>query len=118
MPALVYLFAGLAPGAVSIGTVVAFTTLQTRLFWPIQGLLSVGVDLQTSMALFERVYEYLDLPVDIEPGTRELRVTAGDLRFEGVGFRYDPEGPWTLEDVELSVPGGTRTALVGATGSG
>ena len=61
MPALVYLFAGLTPGAVTIGTLVAFTTLQTRLFWPIQSLLGVGVDIQTSMALFERVFEYLDL---------------------------------------------------------
>ena len=68
MPALVYLFAGLAPGAVTIGTLVAFTTLQTRLFWPIQSLLNVGVDIQTSMALFERVYEYLDL--DGRPASR------------------------------------------------
>ena len=65
MPALVYLFAGLTPGAVTIGTLVAFTTLQTRLFWPIQSLLNVGVDIQTFGALFERVFEYLDLPVDI-----------------------------------------------------
>ncbi len=68
MPALVYLFAGLDGGAVTIGTVVAFTTLQTRIFFPIQSLLSVGVDLQASSALFERVFEYLDLPVDIHPG--------------------------------------------------
>ena len=61
MPALVYLFAGLAPGAASIGTIVAFTTLQTRLFFPVQSLLSVGVDIQTSTALFDRVFEYLDL---------------------------------------------------------
>jgi ATP-binding cassette subfamily B protein len=120
MPALVYLFAGLAPGSVTIGTVVAFTTLQTRLFWPIQSLLSVGVDIQTSMALFERVYEYLDLPVDIEPGRRELPVRAGEVRFEDVAFRYgdDEEEGWTLEDIDLVVPAGTRTALVGATGSG
>src|ERR671936_716442 len=65
MPALVYLFAGLAPGAVTIGTLVAFTTLQTRLFWPIQSLLNVGVDIQTSTALFDRVFEYLDLDVEI-----------------------------------------------------
>ena len=72
MPALVYLFAGLDGGTVSIGTVVAFTTLQTRIFLPIQSLLSVGVDLQASSALFERVFEYLDMPVDIHPGTRAL----------------------------------------------
>ena len=70
MPALIYLFAGLTiaggGGAITIGTLVAFTTLQTRLFFPVQSLLSVGVDLQSSLALFERVFHYLDLPVDIE----------------------------------------------------
>jgi ATP-binding cassette subfamily B protein len=116
MPALVYLFAGLAPGAASIGTIVAFTTLQTRLFFPVQSLLSVGVDIQTSTALFERVFEYLDLPVDIEPGARELHDVRGDVRFDGVWFRYGDE--WTLADVDLEIPAGTRTAIVGETGSG
>ena len=61
-------------GAISIGTLVAFTTLQTRLFFPIGQLLSVGIDIQTSLALFDRVFEYLDLPVDLaeRPGAREL----------------------------------------------
>ena len=57
----------------TIGTLVAFTTLQTRLFWPIQSLLGVGVDIQTSMALFERVFEYLDLEVDLREGRRDAR---------------------------------------------
>jgi ATP-binding cassette, subfamily B, bacterial len=117
MPALVYLFAGLSPSAVSIGTVVAFTTLQTRLFWPISSLLNVVVDVQTSTALFDRVFEYLDLPVDIHPGTRELSSPAGELRFEDVSFRYD-EDAWTLRDIAFDVPAGTRTAIVGETGSG
>src|SRR5688572_20381766 len=88
MPALVYLFAGLSPSAVTIGTVVAFTTLQTRLFWPVNSLLGVGVEVQTSMALFDRVFEYLDLPVDIEPGTRELLAREGRVSLDGVWFRY------------------------------
>jgi ATP-binding cassette subfamily B protein len=117
MPALVYLFAGLSPSAVSIGTVVAFTTLQTRLFWPISSLLNVAVDIQTSTALFDRVFEYLDLEVDIHPGTRELGLVAGELRFEDVSFRYD-EDAWTLRDISLEVPAGTKTAIVGETGSG
>jgi ATP-binding cassette subfamily B protein len=117
MPALVYLFAGLAPGAASIGTIVAFTTLQTRLFFPVQSLLSVAVDIQTSVALFDRVFEYLDLEVDIHPGTRELDLVAGELRFEDVSFRYD-EDAWTLRDISLEVPAGTKTAIVGETGSG
>jgi ATP-binding cassette subfamily B protein len=116
MPALVYLFAGLSPSAVSIGTVVAFTTLQTRLFWPLQGLLNVGVDIQTSTALFDRVFEYLDLPVDIHPGTRELHDVRGEVSFDDVWFSYDSEP--TLRGIDLVVPAGTRTALVGETGSG
>src|SRR3712207_3732871 len=117
MPALVYLFAGLSPGQVTIGTLVAFTTLQTRLFWPIQSLLSVGVDIQTSGALFERVFEYLDLPVDIHPGTRTLTAPRGAVTLDGVWFRYDDDA-WTLTAVDLDVPAGTRTAIVGETGSG
>jgi ATP-binding cassette, subfamily B, bacterial len=116
MPALVYLFAGLAPGAVTIGTLVAFTTLQTRLFWPIQSLLGVGVDIQASAALFERVFEYLDLPVELHPGRRELRGVRGDVAFEDVWFRYGDD--WILRGVDLEVPAGTRTAIVGETGSG
>jgi len=116
MPALVYLFAGLAPGAASIGTIVAFTTLQTRLFFPVQSLLSVAVDIQTSTALFERVFEYLDLHVDIEPGDKALEHVKGDVHFENVWFRYGDE--WTLQDVDITVPAGTRTALVGETGAG
>jgi ATP-binding cassette subfamily B protein len=126
MPALVYLFAGLSPNAVSIGTLVAFTTLQTRIFFPIQSLLSVGVDIQTSTALFERVFEYLDLPVEIHPGTRTLRDVRGEVEFDDVWFKYgDPQtaspsgaGDWTLRDIDIAVPAGTRTALVGETGSG
>ncbi len=118
MPALVYLFAGLSPGAVTIGTLVAFTTLQTRLFWPIQSLLNVGVDIQTSMALFERVFEYLDLPVDLREGRRELRGVGGDVRFEDVWFKYDSAESWTLRGVDLDLPAGSKLALVGETGSG
>jgi ATP-binding cassette subfamily B protein len=101
---------------VTIGTLVAFTTLQTRLFWPIQSLLGVGVDIQTSMALFERVFEYLDLDVDLREGKQELPGVTGDVRFEDVWFRYADD--WTLQGVDLDVPAGTKLALVGETGSG
>jgi ATP-binding cassette subfamily B protein len=116
MPALVYLFAGLAPNAASIGTIVAFTTLQTRLFFPVQSLLSVAVDIQTSVALFDRVFEYLDLPIDILPGERTIADVRGEVRFDGVWFRYGDE--WTLRDIDITVAPGTRTALVGETGAG
>ena len=83
MPAIVYWLAGqpfatTGANAISIGTVVAFTTLQTRLFFPIGQLLSVGIDIQTSGALFERIFEYLDLPVDLEEGT--VALGAGSTR--------------------------------------
>jgi len=117
MPALVYLFAGHYAGSVSIGTVIAFTTLQARLFFPIGSLLGVSLEVQTSLALFDRVFEYLDHPVDIEEGTRTLEAPRGDVAFDGVWFRYE-DGAWTLQDVSFDVPAGSKTALVGETGSG
>lgn len=132
MPAAVYWFAGwsIADGGhgISIGTVVAFTTLQTRLLFPIGQLLSVGLDVQASLALFERIFEYLDLPVDIEEAADPVVLrpdeVLGEVRFEHVGFRYlselpdGSEAPWTLEQVDMTVPAGTRTAIVGETGAG
>jgi ATP-binding cassette subfamily B protein len=124
MPAAVYWFAGwdIAHGhnAISIGTVVAFTTLQTRLLFPMQQLLSVGLEVQTSLALFGRIFEYLDLPVDIEerPGARAMSGVRGDVEVQDVWFRYTPEAPWTLSEVSAVMPAGTTTALVGETGSG
>jgi ATP-binding cassette, subfamily B, bacterial len=121
MPALVYWFAGWTmangSGAISIGTLVAFTTLQSRLFFPLGSLLGVQVEVQSSLALFDRIFEYLDEPVDIVEGTRTLDDPRGDVAFEGVRFRYGGEG-WTLDDVSFAVPAGTTTALVGETGSG
>src|SRR5215218_5364390 len=121
MPAAVYWFGGLALAhgshAVSIPLLVAFTTLQTRLFFPVGNLLGVGLDVQTSLALFDRIFEYLDQPVDIEERTAALTAGLnGDVTFEHVWFRYGDE--WTLQDVSFTVPEGTTTALVGETGSG
>ncbi|MEA2297990.1 MAG: ATP-binding cassette, subfamily bacterial [Solirubrobacteraceae bacterium] len=122
MPATVYWFAGVNGASISIGTLVAFTTLQTRLLFPIGQLLSVGVDIQTSLALFDRIFEYLDLPVDIAEAESpvELRPEEllGEVRLREVGFRYSPDGPWTLDGIDLVVAAGTRTAVVGETGSG
>ena len=124
MPALVYLFAGVNHGsggnAISIGTVVAFTTLQTRLLFPIQSLLSVGLEVQTSLALFGRIFEYLDLPVDIveHPDARAIGDVRGDVRLADVWFRYATDSPWTLSAISAEIPAGSTTALVGETGSG
>jgi ATP-binding cassette subfamily B protein len=121
MPALVYWFAGftIAQGSASItiGTLVAFTTLQTRLFFPIGSLLSVQLEVQSSLALFDRIFEYLDHRVEIVEGTRVLENPRGEVRLDSVWFRYD-DAAWTLQDVTFAVPPGTKTALVGETGSG
>src|SRR4249919_1066044 len=121
MPAAVYWVGGflLANGshAISIPVLVAFTTLQTRLFFPVGSLLGVSLDVQTSLALFDRIFEYLDEPVDIEERPDAIRVgRAGDVVFDHVWFRYDDE--WTLRDVSFTVPAGTTTAIVGETGAG
>jgi len=129
-PAIIYWLAGqtFIGTSISIGTVVAFTTLQTRLLFPIQSLLGVQADMQTSLALFDRIFEYLDLPVDIVESSHpvELRPDEllGEVRFEGVSFRYSGSengsgnDPWTVRDIDLVVPAGTRTAVVGETGAG
>jgi ATP-binding cassette, subfamily B, bacterial len=125
-PAIIYWLAGQSflGNTITIGTVVAFTTLQTRLLFPIQSLLSVQTDVQSSLALFDRIFEYLDLPVDIveadDPVVLRPDELLGEVRFEGVSFRYGSEDDarWTLRDVDLVVPAGTRTAVVGETGAG
>ena len=124
-PAIVYWLAGQSfLGPISIGTVVAFTTLQTRLLFPIQSLLGVGADIEASLALFDRIFEYLDLPVDIVEAEHpvELRPNEvlGEVRLENVSFRYGTgdDDPWTLHGINLTVPAGTRAAIVGETGSG
>jgi ATP-binding cassette subfamily B protein len=122
-PALVYLLAGQHTiiGSISLGTVVALTTLQTRLLFPIQQLLGVGADVQASLAFFDRIFEYLDLPIDIVESEDAVVLRRdellGEVRFEGVSFRYT-DGPWTVQDIDLAVPAGTTTAIVGETGAG
>ncbi|MFC8275427.1 ABC transporter ATP-binding protein [Streptomyces sp. NPDC057271] len=126
MPALIYWAAGFAlqagGPAISLGTLVAFVSLQQGLFRPAVSLLSTGVQMQTSLALFQRIFEYLDLPVDItEPATPvRLEKISGEVTFENVDFRYDPESPGrpTLDSIDLTVPAGGSLAVVGPTGSG
>ncbi|QDQ15248.1 ABC transporter ATP-binding protein [Streptomyces spectabilis] len=124
MPAVLYWSAGLAFQAggptVSIGTLVAFVSLQQGLFRPTVSLLSTGVQIQTSLALFQRIFEYLDLPIDITERDRPVRLDSvkGEVRFEGVEFRYDPQGAPVLEGIDITVPAGGSLAVVGPTGSG
>jgi ATP-binding cassette subfamily B protein len=124
VPAVIYLAAGLpvSAGTVTIGTLIAFTTLQNALFRPITGLLSTSVSVISSLALFARIFEYLDLPVEVgEPAhpvsVDPARVT-GHVRFEGVGFTYPGADRPALAGIDLDVPAGSTLALVGETGSG
>ena len=134
MPAVIYWVTGLTGRgdhmAISIGTLVAFTTLQQSLFRPAVQLLSVGVDIQSSLELFGRIFEYLDLPVDIaEPAHPVIPAKIrGEVRLNDVSFSYAGQGSAdagaagkgrpTLKDVDVTIPAGHSLAIVGETGSG
>ncbi|MFG2295715.1 ABC transporter ATP-binding protein [Streptomyces sp. NPDC048603] len=126
MPALIYWAAGLAlqSGApsLSVGTLVAFVTLQQGLFRPAVSLLSTGVQIQSSLALFARIFEYLDLPVEISerPDAVRLDQAKGEIRLQDVDFSYDggDSARRTLSGIDITVPAGTSLAVVGPTGSG
>ncbi len=133
-PAFVYLVAGwlLLNGGAEItpGSVVAFTTLQSRLFFPMGQLLNVNVEIQSALALFDRIFEYLDLERDItdHDGAIELAPTdvTGKVAFDDVWFRYErpitTEGQearlWTVGGVDFTVRPGELVALVGPSGAG
>ncbi|MEU3486887.1 ABC transporter ATP-binding protein [Streptomyces massasporeus] len=124
LPAVIYWTAGMAlqlgGPEVSIGTIVAFVSLQQGLFRPAVSLLSTGVQIQTSLALFQRIFEYLDLPIDIaeRPDPVRLDRIKGEVRFENVSFGYDDKGGPVLDGIDLTVPAGSSLALVGSTGAG
>jgi len=123
IPALIYLAAGLpGTGSISIGTLVAFVTLQTGLFRPVMGVLNTGVQVTASLALFSRIFEYLDLPVEIDDPVTPVRLpetrSPASVTFERVSFRYDGAETDAVTDVDLHVPAGTRLALVGESGAG
>ncbi|MEU5111903.1 ABC transporter ATP-binding protein [Streptomyces longwoodensis] len=124
MPAVIYWTAGMALQLggpdVSLGTIVAFVSLQQGLFRPAVSLLSTGVQIQSSLALFQRIFEYLDLPIDIteRPDPVHLDRIKGEVRFEKVSFRYDDRGAPVLDGIDLTVPAGGSLAVVGPTGAG
>ena len=143
-PAFIYLLAGYlmsgsGPSLVSAGTIIAFTTLQSRLYFPVGRLLQVSVELQSSMALFERIYGYLDLKQDIQdaPDADPLDLTrvSGGIKFDSVRVNYsrsygEPEPEegtqaaeeesrmWALDGVSLDIPPGQLAAFVGPSGAG
>ncbi|MER7791255.1 ABC transporter ATP-binding protein [Streptomyces sp. NPDC097640] len=124
MPAIIYWAAGMVLDSggptVSIGTLVAFVSLQQGLFRPTVSLLSTGVDIQTSLALFQRIFEYLDLPIDITEPAEPVRLekVRGEVRFDHVDFSYEQGEKGALSSIDLTVPAGDSLAVVGPTGSG
>ncbi|MFG2459707.1 ABC transporter ATP-binding protein [Streptomyces sp. NPDC048523] len=124
MPAFIYWTAGIALQAggpdISIGTIVAFVSLQQGLFRPAVSLLSTGVQIQTSLALFQRIFEYLDLPIDITEREDPVHLdhVKGEVRLENVEFRYDGKGGPILDGIDIDVPAGSSLAVVGPTGAG
>jgi ATP-binding cassette, subfamily B, bacterial len=124
MPAAIYWVTGLTGHgshmAISIGTLVAFTTLQQSLFRPAVQLLGVGVDIQSSLELFGRIFEYLDLPADVAEPARPATVDTikGEISLNDVSFSYAEASQPTLRDVSITVPAGRSLAIVGETGSG
>ncbi|PTH86093.1 multidrug ABC transporter ATP-binding protein [Streptomyces sp. A244] len=124
LPAVIYWTAGMAlqlgGPEVSIGTIVAFVSLQQGLFRPAVSLLSTGVQIQSSLALFQRIFEYLDLPVDIteRPDPVRLDRIKGEIRFDDVSFGYDGKDGPVLDGIDLTVPAGGSLAIVGPTGAG
>jgi ATP-binding cassette, subfamily B, bacterial len=124
MPAVIYWTAGMTLQVggpqISLGTIVAFVSLQQGLFRPAVSLLATGVQIQTSLALFQRIFEYLDLPVDITERDEPVHLdrVKGEVRFEKVEFRYDDQGGPVLDGIDVTVPAGGSLAVVGPTGAG
>src|SRR5262249_46360511 len=106
-------------GTMTLGTVVAFVFYLGRLYGPASALVSAHVGIMTAVALFRRIFEYLDLPIEVPERADPVRLTdvKGRLRFEDVGMRYK-EGAWTLEDVSFEAAPGQMIALVGPSGAG
>ena len=130
-PAIVWLIGGyiLTGGSntLTLGDIVAFTAIQTRLLFPLAGLFNRGVEISSSIALFDRIFEYLDIdpkikdpanPVEMDPAT-----VRGEIAYRTVGFRYESvksngDAPFALRDIDFAVPSGSLTALVGPSGAG
>ncbi|RYG21367.1 ABC transporter ATP-binding protein [bacterium] len=118
-----YLIIGRRDANLSLGTIIAFTSMQGRLFFPVTQLLNVQVELGSSVSLFGRIFEYLDLVPEIRDAENPTHLTPADIRgevaFENVGFRYDEnQSRPTLENIDLRADAGQLVALVGSSGAG
>ncbi|MCD1635161.1 ABC transporter ATP-binding protein/permease [Martelella mediterranea] len=125
LPAMTLLAGGLlmqTGNPASIGTLVAMIALQEQLLWPFEQLLEIGRDTRKTRALFARIFEYLDKPVEIteraDPVTIPRAAMRGDVALDHVSFAYREEGRPALHDISLTIPAGSHVAIVGPTGSG
>ena len=130
-----YLISGRGPEGITAGTIVAFTTLQSRLYFPIGTLLQVSVEIQSSLAFFERIFGYLDIVPKISDSPMAVHIraeeAAGRVTFDSVRLRYDSEvedgsngskpdeaHQWALDGVNFNVEPGRLVAFVGPSGAG
>lgn len=118
-----YLIIGRSDPTLTVGAIVAFTGLQIRLFFPITSLLSLQVEILSSLALFQRLFEYLDLPLDVQEKTGAKTLTQaeaqGAVEFRDVRFKYeDTQEKWTLDGISFRAEPGQLVALVGPSGAG
>jgi ATP-binding cassette subfamily B protein len=124
IPAVLYGLAGVefAHGAkaATVGTVVAFTSMVNRLVAPASSIQGIGQNLSSSLALFNRIFDVLDLPIDIEDraDAKPLTVERGEVNLRNVWFQYNQGPDWALRDIDVTIAPGTTTAIVGETGSG
>ena len=124
LPAIIYRAAGFGPvdGRLTIGTVVAFTALQSQIFRPIMGLLNIGAQWVASMALLSRIFQYLDLVPQVAAPADPVRVDPdrlrGEIRYEHVSYVYPDADRPALDDIDLTIPAGSSVGLAGSTGSG
>ena len=123
-PMLIYLVGGIliieyGNTDLTIGDITVMVALLGRMYGPVNSLLNIQVDMIRSMALFDRIFEYFDLPVEIDNDPQALRPEsfAGELAFEEVSFHYDPDQP-ILNNVSFELKPGSSVAIVGPSGAG
>lgn len=125
LPALTLLLGGIMMNqgiAVTVGTLVAMIALQEQLLWPFQQVLDAGMQIRTTRALFARVFEYLDEPLEIVESSNPISIApalvAGAVRIDHVSFTYPGSQAPALSNIDLDIPAGSHIAIVGSTGSG
>ncbi|WP_211115745.1 helix-turn-helix domain-containing protein [Azospirillum argentinense] len=126
LPASTLLLGGIlmsqGTAVVTIGTMVAMVALQEQLLWPLEEVLRSGVEIRTTRALFARIFDYLDRPVEIrerpDPTVLDRKSIRGAIRLHKVSFAYDGSQRPTIDDVSIDIPAGSHVAIMGATGSG